>query len=777
MKKVSIPLQFVCLSWFIILLSSCGSGNVAPANVDLTATSDQATQIYLCCTAAPLPTETSTPFPSTNSLETPDSSNIVLSRGNPQRTGVYDTSALRNQPEVKWQTKLGSTLFISPLVVDDILYTGSDNGTLHALNLETGEEIWSVDGFGHLENSGAVSGNVILAGGYSRTVKALDRHTGKELWSFQTENMIQAAPLIVGKRVYIATYHAVYALELDSGSLSWEVPTGDEDAFMGPPAYDDGVIYTTGGNLLLALEADTGEEIWRVEKDEMFLALAVANGLIYAGNWNKAFYAFDQGTGEEHWKFQAEGELWLPPAAYEDTVYVGNGNTLYALNAQTGEERWSFKTTGNLVSESIIAEDVIYFTDGNHETRRGPHHLYALDGTTGTELWTFEVTSTFLPAPALGDGVIYLTSTGEVMALAASAASNSLESPDGADIVLSRANTQRTGVYKLEAIRQQPQVKWQTKVTESWLMPPLVAEGILYAGSGDGVLYALNADTGEQLWSAGGFEGLESTGAIAKDRIITGGFSTLVRAFERQTGELLWSFQAGYPVQGAPLIVEDRVIIATDHEVYSLSLESGQLIWKKATGKEGAFMGAPAYDDGVIYTTSGKLLLALEAATGKEIWHVEKDEMFLGLAVANQTVYVGNWDRHLYAFDQLSGAERWSFKAGGEFWSAPAVDENTVYAGNIDRFLYALNAGTGELRWSFETSSDAVSEPLVADGVVYVSDSSHLFPMGKRHLYALDAAIGEELWSFETTSTFLPAPELGKGVIYVTSSGEVIALQ
>ena len=349
---------------------------------------------------------------------------------------------------------------------------------------------------------------------------------------------------------------------------------------------------------------------------------------------------------------------------------------------------------------------------------------------------------------------------------------------DRSQIVLSRGNPQRTGVYdNTEAIRQQPQVKWQTKITESWLMPPLVAEGILYTGSGDGILYALYAETGERLWSAGGFEGLESTGAIAGDRIITGGFSRLVRAFDRQRGDVLWSFQAGYPVQGAPLIVEDRVIIAPDHEAYALRLKSGELIWKSSTGNEGAFMGAPAYDDGVIYSTAGKLLLALEAATGREIWHVEKDEMFLGLAVANQTVYVGNWDRHLYAFDQLTGAERWSFKAGGEFWSAPDVDENTVYAGNIDRFLYALDAGTGELRWSFETGSDAVSEPLVTDSVVYVSDSRHLFPSGKRHLYALDAATGEELWSFETVSTFLPAPELGDGVIYLTSTGEVIALQ
>jgi hypothetical protein len=130
-------------------------------------------------------------------------------------------------------------------------------------------------------------------------------------------------------------------------------------------------------------------------------------------------------------------------------------------------------------------------------------------------------------------------------------------SQNSSDIILFRGNPQRTGVYNTEAIRHQPEIKWQAKVSETWLMPPLVADGILYTGSGDGVLYALDAETGELIWSADGFEGLESTGAIAADRIITGGFSKLVQAFDRQTGAVLWSFKAVYPVQGAPLIVGD----------------------------------------------------------------------------------------------------------------------------------------------------------------------------------------------------------------------------
>src|SRR5215211_7404161 len=193
------------------------------------------------------------------------------------------------------------------------------------------------------------------------------------------------------------------------------------------------------------------------------------------------------------------------------------------------------------------------------------------------------------------------------------------------DIILYRGNSQRTGVYNFPAIRHRPEVKWQVNIGTAWLIPPMLAGGLLYAGSGDGTLYALNAETGEQVWSVGGFGQLEMTGAIADDRIIAGGYSKLVKALNRKTGDELWTYTTEHVIQGSPLIIDKRVYIATDHTVYALDLESGQLIWKVPTGTEDAFMGAPAYDDGVIYTTGGKLLLALDAQTGKEIWRVKKD--------------------------------------------------------------------------------------------------------------------------------------------------------
>jgi eukaryotic-like serine/threonine-protein kinase len=409
MKKVPILFHAIWLSLLIILLSSaCGSENISPANADLTATSDRATQNYLCCTAVPQ-LETFTPTPSQNGSE------VILYRGNPQRTGAYNTEAIRHQPEVKWQTQVSSTWLMPPMVADGILYTGSGDGVLYALNAETGELIWSTGGFGQLESTGAIAGDMIITGG--ELVQALDRQIGNVLWSFRTGYFVQGSPLIVADRVYVATDHVVFALDLQSGQLIWRVATGNEGAFMGAPAYDEGVIYTTGGKLLLALDAETGKELWRVEKNEMFLGLAVTNGFVYVGNWDHHLYAFDQSTSEEKWNFEVGGVFWSAPAVNEDIVYAGNTDFVYALSTQTGELLWSYQTDGDSVSEPMIAGDVVYVSDSSHEFPRGPRHLYALDANTGEELWVFESVSTFLPAPALGDGVIYVTSTGKVIAL------------------------------------------------------------------------------------------------------------------------------------------------------------------------------------------------------------------------------------------------------------------------------------------------------------------------------------------------------------------------
>ena len=367
-QSISHP-QLAWLGLLILWLSSCGGQATSTPEVEPTQIS---------------PTEaTTSALPAGVDSET----NVFLLRGNPQRTGVYDVSAIRQPPEIEWQVKAGYSLLISPMIADGLLYTISTSGTMYALNVQTGQEVWSVEGLGQHENVGAIVGDKIISAGISRQVRAHDRHNGVELWTFETGYPVQGAPLVVADRVFIATYGEIYALNLQSGEPVWNVETGNtEDAYVGAPAYEDGVIYAGGGKTLFALDSQTGQEVWRVEKEEMFLGLAVANDTVYAGNWDRTFYAYNRLTGEELWTFQGQNEIWSFPAVMGTTVYAGNQTEVYAFDAKTGEVLWTFAADGPFVSEPLIADGVLYFSDGNHQVRRAPLHLYALDANTGNLL-------------------------------------------------------------------------------------------------------------------------------------------------------------------------------------------------------------------------------------------------------------------------------------------------------------------------------------------------------------------------------------------------------
>ncbi len=55
------------------------------------------------------------------------------------------------------------------------------------------------------------------------------------------------------------------------------------------------------------------------------------------------------------------------------------------------------------------------------------------------------------------------------------------------------------------------------------------------------------------------------------------------------------------------------------------------------------------------------------------------------------TVYVGSYDKKLYAINGKSGVKLWEFETGGYVNSSPAIgSDGTVYVGSDDKKLYAI---------------------------------------------------------------------------------------
>jgi outer membrane protein assembly factor BamB len=140
---------------------------------------------------------------------------------------------------------------VTPAVLGDNAYFGTEGGTFFAVNWKEAKVAWKAEDKGSSQpyrSSPAVKEGIVVVGSRSRRVDAFDPATGKELWSFATKQRIDSSPVIVGKTVYVgAADGRLYGLELKTGKQVFEhQATG---GFSGSPAVAEGklVIATDRG--------------------------------------------------------------------------------------------------------------------------------------------------------------------------------------------------------------------------------------------------------------------------------------------------------------------------------------------------------------------------------------------------------------------------------------------------------------------------------------------------------------------------------------------------
>ena len=260
-------------------------------------------------------------------------------------------------------------------------------------------------------------------------------------------------------------------------------------------------------------------------------------------------------------------------------------------------------------------------------------------------------------------------------------------------------NAQHTGDYSPVAGPVSPngQLKWSFTAGSVVISCPAIANGVVYVGSADGNLYALNATTGTQLWNYTVDLGYSSP-AVVNGVVYVGSEDGNVYALNATTGTQLWNFttvwnnQNGNSIESSPAVANGVVYVGSlDNNVYALNATTGAKVWN--------------------YTT------------GSAVWPSP--------AVSNGVVYVGSNNGNVYAINATTGTKLWNYTAGRLVWSSPAIANGIVYAGSDDGNLYAINATTGTELWNYTTGNPVFSSPAVSNGVVYVgSEDDHLYAIG-----------------------------------------------
>jgi outer membrane protein assembly factor BamB len=326
-------------------------------------------------------------------------------------------------------------------------------------------------------------------------------------------------------------------------------------------------------------------------------------------------------------------------------------------------------------------------------------------------------------------------------------------------------------------------VRWKAKAIDTQYSAPVaVADGMVYVGSPDQTVIALDARSGAQRWQvhldvdppfdklppfvwtvANGMVYVVSVNQGSVNQL--GSLGNAVYALDAATGAQRWRVQTNDSLSAATVASGVLYFGSWSLTLYAFDAATGAELWQDHTGADK--FSAPAVADGMIFEASpmgNGFVYALDAATRTLRWQAQAGNCCAAPTVAHGVVYVASNDNFVYAFDAATGAQRWRVHTGTENLSTPTVANGVVYFGSYDHFVYALDAATGALRWRFQTNDWILTAPTVANGVVYVS------PMGSDHyVYALDAATGKLRWRFETGGVIY-APAVANGIAYVGST-------
>lgn len=120
---------------------------------------------------------------------------------------------------------------------------------------------------------------------------------------------------------------------------------------------------------------------------------------------------------------------------------------------------------------------------------------------------------------------------------------------------------------------------WRFRTQDTVDSSPAVVDGIVYICSRDGKIYALNATTGDEVWSykTGNWFFFDSP-AVADGKVFIGSGDQRVYSFDARNGTVFWKFKMGWEIASSPAVVDGIVFIGgADKYVYALNETTGEL--------------------------------------------------------------------------------------------------------------------------------------------------------------------------------------------------------
>ncbi len=272
-----------------------------------------------------------------------------------------------------------------------------------------------------------------------------------------------------------------------------------------------------------------------------------------------------------------------------------------------------------------------------------------------------------------------------------------------------------------------------------------VAAGKVFVTSGLGVVAALDAENGAEIWRVPTRVPLHSAPTISDGRVFAVSDDNELFAFNANTGEVLWTYQgiiesARMLTAPSPAVIDDTVIAPfSSGEIVALRVQNGGVLWQDALSSSGRLTplaslndiaSGPVIADGyVIATAQSGIISAFDLRTGQRIWSQPAGSLGFPL-IAGDFVYTVTTQGQVVCLSKLDGSVVWlqqlpAYKNAKKrkkriAWSGPILTGERLMLVSSRGKALTMSPYDGTIISEFKVGDDVFISPVIANETVYI---------------------------------------------------------
>lgn len=355
---------------------------------------------------------------------------------------------------------------------------------------------------------------------------------------------------------------------MESGQTTWSMTRGGPDL---------------GGRIAAPVPQNPTLK-WTFDAEDMVRAeAAIAHHRVYVGNESGVLFAIDIETGDPVWQFATEDAITAAPAVSKGALFLpSNDGKLYAIDPASGAEIWQYSTDDKVSASPVLVNDpesgdAWVLVNGYDGITR------CLNAETGSVVWEYETMDFINGSPAVVDGqhVVF----------------------GGCDAQLHVVNLADGSLVRM--IETEAQVINSIATMGGMAFCGNYANQVVGFDISQGAVNWVYQDRNLPFYSSPG---------VSDDLLFIGSRDKHLHAIDRHSGMAAWKFRTGARVEASPIVFDDAVVFGSeDGRIYALKLDSGEEIWKLDLGEGLSASAAFGYGTIIVSGEDGTVF-ALEDA-------------------------------------------------------------------------------------------------------------------------------------------------------------------